>query len=77
MTCSSHSNSEKNIMVGGGCKSIVRLVKVNSIKEANQLLNEDHVFLSAFYNQALDCPEYILGKLEGPQKKNRSIGFKV
>lgn len=78
MSCSS-SGTDKTIMVGGHNKgrSIVELVKVDSIEEANRLLKENHVFLSVYYNHALSREEYILGRPEQEEKPGRSIGFRV
>ncbi|MCF8011087.1 MAG: hypothetical protein K9L17_09275 [Clostridiales bacterium] len=71
------SSHEKNINIPevGGNKSVSELVKVDSIEEANRLLQEGLVFLAVFYNQALGKEEYVLGKQEDDKNSRRPIGF--
>lgn len=57
-------------------RQVSELVKVESIEEANKLLQEGYIFLAAYYNQKLSREEYILGRLEKENKLTRPIGFR-
>lgn len=77
--CSHNSSSETPIK--GSCttpeRGIYELIKVNSIAEANSLLKQDHVFLTAYWNPVEQTEVFILGKQEKEKGLERKVGFHI